>query len=119
VVAIWKATRRTLNHEPGRLLKYAASSYFTGRERASPVDSAPPSAYVRAPTRKGRSSPPGAIPARFGFGPLGKMQTVKKMKVRNSLKSLKNRHRDCRVVRRKGRVYVINKTNRRFKARQG
>lgn len=41
------------------------------------------------------------------------------MKVRNSLKSLKNRHRDCRVVRRKGRVYVINKTNRRFKARQG
>jgi large subunit ribosomal protein L36 len=41
------------------------------------------------------------------------------MKVRNSLKSLKNRHRDCRVIRRKGRVYVINKTNRRFKARQG
>ncbi|MEX0312058.1 MAG: large subunit ribosomal protein L36, partial [Glaciecola sp.] len=26
------------------------------------------------------------------------------MKVRNSLRSLKNRHRDCRVVRRKGRV---------------
>jgi large subunit ribosomal protein L36 len=41
------------------------------------------------------------------------------MKVRNSLRSLKNRHRDCRVVRRKGRVYVINKTQRRFKARQG
>lgn len=41
------------------------------------------------------------------------------MKVRNSLKSLKNRHRDCRVIRRKGRVYVINKTQRRFKARQG
>jgi large subunit ribosomal protein L36 len=41
------------------------------------------------------------------------------MKVRNSLKSLKKRHRDCRIVRRKGRVYVINKTNRRFKARQG
>ncbi|MBT6097478.1 MAG: 50S ribosomal protein L36, partial [Marinovum sp.] len=29
------------------------------------------------------------------------------MKVRNSLRSLKQRHRDCRVVRRKGRVYVI------------
>ena len=42
-----------------------------------------------------------------------------KMKVRNSLKSLKNRHRDCRVIRRRGRTYVINKTNRRFKARQG
>jgi large subunit ribosomal protein L36 len=43
----------------------------------------------------------------------------KDMKVRNSLRSLKNRHRDCRVVRRKGRVYVINKTQRKFKARQG
>ncbi|MBB04012.1 MAG: 50S ribosomal protein L36 [Pseudooceanicola sp.] len=41
------------------------------------------------------------------------------MKVRNSLRSLKQRHRDCRVVRRKGRVYVINKTQRKFKARQG
>jgi large subunit ribosomal protein L36 len=41
------------------------------------------------------------------------------MKVKNSLRSLKNRHRDCRVVRRKGRVYVINKTQKKFKARQG
>ena len=41
------------------------------------------------------------------------------MKVRNSLRSLKKRDKDCRVVRRKGRVYVINKKNRRFKARQG
>ncbi|RMD89378.1 MAG: 50S ribosomal protein L36 [Alphaproteobacteria bacterium] len=41
------------------------------------------------------------------------------MKIRNSIKSLKTRHRDCRVIRRKGRIYVINKTNRRFKARQG
>jgi large subunit ribosomal protein L36 len=41
------------------------------------------------------------------------------MKVKNSLRSLKSRHRDCRIVRRKGRVYVINKTQRRFKARQG
>ena len=37
----------------------------------------------------------------------------------NSLKSMKTRHRNCQLVRRKGRVYVINKTNRRFKARQG
>lgn len=43
----------------------------------------------------------------------------KTMKIRNSLKSLRNRHRDCRIVRRRGRVYVINKVNRRFKARQG
>jgi len=41
------------------------------------------------------------------------------MKIRNSLKSAKLRDKNCRVVRRKGRVYVINKTNPRFKARQG
>ena len=41
------------------------------------------------------------------------------MKVRNSLKSLRSRHRDNRLVRRKGRVYIINKTNPRYKARQG
>jgi large subunit ribosomal protein L36 len=41
------------------------------------------------------------------------------MKVRNSLKSLKNRHKDCKLVRRRGRVYVINKTHKRYKARQG
>jgi large subunit ribosomal protein L36 len=41
------------------------------------------------------------------------------MKIRNSLKSLVKRHRNNRIVRRKGRIYVINKTNRRFKARQG
>jgi len=41
------------------------------------------------------------------------------MKVRSSLKSLKGRQRDCKLVRRRGRLYVINKTNPRFKARQG
>jgi large subunit ribosomal protein L36 len=41
------------------------------------------------------------------------------MKVRNSLKSLRARHRNNKIVRRKGRVYIINKTNARFKARQG
>jgi large subunit ribosomal protein L36 len=41
------------------------------------------------------------------------------MKVRNSLKSLRSRHRDNQLVRRKGRVYIINKTQKRFKARQG
>lgn len=41
------------------------------------------------------------------------------MKVKNSLRSLKQRHRDCQIVRRKGRVYVINKTQKKFKARQG
>jgi large subunit ribosomal protein L36 len=41
------------------------------------------------------------------------------MKIANSLKTLKKRDKNCRVVRRKGRVYVINKTNPRYKARQG
>ena len=41
------------------------------------------------------------------------------MKIANSLKTLKKRDKNCRVVRRKGRVYVINKVNPRFKARQG
>jgi large subunit ribosomal protein L36 len=35
------------------------------------------------------------------------------------LKSLRGRHRDNKIDRRKGRVYVINKTQPRFKARQG
>lgn len=41
------------------------------------------------------------------------------MKVVNSLKTIKQRHKNCRMIRRKGRVYIINKTNPRFKARQG
>ena len=41
------------------------------------------------------------------------------MKIRNSLRSLIKRHRDNRMVRRKGRIYIINKTNPRYKARQG
>jgi large subunit ribosomal protein L36 len=41
------------------------------------------------------------------------------MKIANSLKTLKKRDKNCRIVRRKGRVFVINKVNPRFKARQG
>ncbi len=41
------------------------------------------------------------------------------MKVVNSLKTLKKRDRNCKVIKRRGRVYVINKVNPRFKARQG
>ena len=41
------------------------------------------------------------------------------MEIRNSLRSLKRRDKDCRVIRRRGRTYVINKKNPRFKARQG
>ena len=41
------------------------------------------------------------------------------MKVASSLKTLKLRDRSCQVVRRRGRLYVINKKNPRLKARQG
>ncbi|KAA6047827.1 MULTISPECIES: type B 50S ribosomal protein L36 [Pantoea] len=41
------------------------------------------------------------------------------MQVLSSLRSAKTRHRDCKVVRRKGRIYVICKSNPRFKAVQG
>lgn len=41
------------------------------------------------------------------------------MQVLSSLRSAKNRHRDCKVVRCKGRIYVICKSNPRFKAVQG
>lgn len=41
------------------------------------------------------------------------------MKVLNSLKSARSRHKNCKLIRRHGRVYVINKTNPKFKARQG
>ena len=41
------------------------------------------------------------------------------MKVLSSLKSAKKRDKNCQLVRRKGRIYVINKKNPRYKARQG
>jgi large subunit ribosomal protein L36 len=41
------------------------------------------------------------------------------MKVVSSIKSAKKRHPACQVVRRKGRIYVINKVEPRYKARQG
>ena len=41
------------------------------------------------------------------------------MKVRSSLKSAKTRDKNCKLVRRRGHVYVINKTNPKYKAKQG
>jgi large subunit ribosomal protein L36 len=41
------------------------------------------------------------------------------MKVVSSIKSAKLRHPACQVVRRKGKIYVINKVEPRYKARQG
>ena len=59
---------------------------------------------------------PGTIPLTevkpaYALGPF--------MKVVSSIKSAKKRHPACQVVRRKGKIYVINKVEPRYKARQG
>ncbi|WP_414659341.1 type B 50S ribosomal protein L36 [Acinetobacter courvalinii] len=41
------------------------------------------------------------------------------MKVYSSLKSAKLRSADCQIVKRRGKLFVICKSNPRFKARQG
>ena len=41
------------------------------------------------------------------------------MKIASSLKSLKKRDLNTKLVKRRGKLYVINKKNPRFKARQG
>jgi len=46
----------------------------------------------------------------------GTNKNTKIMKVRASIKK---RSDDCKIVKRKGRIYVINKKNPRFKQRQG
>ena len=62
------------------------------------------------------SVPPSPLLSRLSNG---SRLRARAMKIANSLKSLKKRDKNCRIVRRKGRVYVINKTNPRYKARQG
>ena len=41
------------------------------------------------------------------------------MKIAGSLKSLKKRDLNSKLVKRRGKLYVINKKNPKFKARQG
>ena len=41
------------------------------------------------------------------------------MKVKASLKTLRLRDKNCQLVKRKGRLYIINKKNPKFKAKQG
>jgi large subunit ribosomal protein L36 len=49
----------------------------------------------------------------------GQKKWIGSMKIRNSIKSARLRERHCMVVRRKGRLYVINKLHPRYKTRQG
>ena len=41
------------------------------------------------------------------------------MKIASSLKSLRKRDLNSKLVKRRGKIYVINKKNPKFKARQG
>ena len=45
--------------------------------------------------------------------------THSKNKIMKVRASIKKRSADCKIVRRKGRLYVINKKNPRFKQKQG
>ena len=40
------------------------------------------------------------------------------MKIVSSLKSIKNRNSNNKMVKRRGRIYIINKKNPKYKARQ-
>lgn len=84
----------------------ALASHSIGTGPSHDIDSGPPVPYIRPLLTK----PPDAYV---------RAPEIRSMKVRSSLKSLKTRHRDCKLVRRKGVVYIINKTNPRFKAKQG
>jgi large subunit ribosomal protein L36 len=44
---------------------------------------------------------------------------LKSMKVVSSIGNLKNRSKDCQVVKRRGRIYLICKSDPRLKVRQG
>lgn len=72
----------------------------------------------------GRVDSPGHFAYREGqfpgaLAPLLFDRGYTKMKIRNSLKALMTRHRANKLVRRRGRVYIINKVDKRYKARQG
>ncbi len=75
------------------------------RPSAEAVDSGP---YHRLSTR----------PYAVG-GCRRRFQECDPVKIRNSIKSAKMRERNCVVVRRRGRLYVINKKQPRYKTRQG
>lgn len=53
---------------------------------------------------------------------MGFIEYSKRFKTNNEMKtrvSVKKRSADCKIIRRKGRLYVINKKNPKFKQRQG
>ena len=78
----------------------------------------------RGKMRRGWLTP--ALPAHIpppsqgtALSPRPSTRSGQTMKIRNSLKTAKVRDKNCVLVRRRGRMYVINKKNPRLKARQG
>ena len=61
-----------------------------------------------------RSAPPGGSRTSMTGA-----EGIVPIKIKNSLRSLLGRDRNNRLVRRKGRVFIINKKTPRYKARQG
>ncbi len=51
--------------------------------------------------------------------PKANSQWLKPQRVMKVRASVKKRSADCKIVRRKGKVYIINKKNPKFKQRQG
>ena len=74
-----------------------------------------PPASVPVPELQSRACPP----RRSGDHPMSRSKIVYASLLLSSLASAKRRHADCQVVKRKGTVYVICKSNPKFKARQG
>jgi len=55
----------------------------------------------------------------YGSGNFNDIGSRKKQIVMKVRASIKKRSADCKIVRRKGKLYVVNKKNPRFKQRQG
>jgi len=60
-----------------------------------------------------------ALPSPFSGRKITPFSEIKRDKIMRVRASVKRRTSDCQVVRRKGRVYIINKKNPRLKQRQG
>ena len=71
------------------------------------------------PFRTRKSSPSAPMVLCLKTWRVGRCQLLEIMKIASSLKSLKKRDLNSKLVKRRGKLYVINKKNPRFKARQG
>ncbi len=70
------------------------------------------------PFRTRKSSPSAPMVLSLKTWKSRSLPALYNMKIKSSLKSIKKRDLNSKLVRRRGRVYIINKTNPKFKARQ-